>query len=213
MAAVNQLPKFRKHKQKVFDNVISTGQFIHMIGENDALRKSSEKVLLKEIKSKDFQQKIAYIKKCMMRYRKLTGLGRGITGVQVGLPQRFAVIYLPIKDSTLTHEKKLLLIINPKITKKSEEKLIYPEICMSANPIIAPVIRPSWIEFTYYDEEATIQHWNMKAHTKEGKIYNRVIQHEIDHMDGIINIDLVQSKELIFELDPVFYEKADFKQV
>lgn len=70
---------------------------------------------------------------------------------------------------------------------------------MSVNPIIAPVDKPSWIEFEYLDEK--------------GKMYNRVFQHEIDHMDGIINIDLVKSKELNFESDPSYYEKARFEEV
>ena len=43
-------------------------------------------------------------------------------------------------------------------------------------------------------------------------MYNRVFQHEIDHLNGIINIDRVESKELIFESDPNYYEKAEFKE-
>jgi peptide deformylase len=200
----SQKPPFWKYKKKVFKNIIKTADFIYQIGESDALRKPSQAVTIAGITLPVFQEKIAYLKACIQKYRKLTGMGRGITGVQVGIPEKVAVILL---------DKKLVIIINPVITKKSVTLLRYPEICMSANPLIAPVVRPSWIEFSYYDEKGEKQCWNTKDDTKEGRIYNRVFQHEIDHMDGIINIDRVQSNKLIFESDPLFYEKAKFKKV
>ncbi len=42
---------------------------------------------------------------------------------------------------------------------------------------------------------------------------NRVFQHEIDHMEGIINIDRCLSKELTLESDPKFYKKTKFEKV
>lgn len=201
------LPPFRKYKQVVFGNVVTTGQFIFQIGEYEALRQPSTPVSLQEITTKEFQRKISYLKRCQRRYRKLTGMGRGITAVQVGIAERFSVIYMP----ELVGE--LLIIINPQVTKRSKILLRYPEICMSANPIIAPVIRPSWIEFSYYDENGEKKFWQTKDDTKEGRMYNRLFQHEIDHMDGIINIDTVSGKDLIFDLDPTFYGKAKFEKV
>lgn len=84
---------------------------------------------------------------------------------------------------------------------------------MSASPIIAPTIRPSWIEFDYYDERGKLNHWRMKASTKYGKMMNRVFEHEIDHMEGIINIDLCNPKDLFLESDPSFYKMATFKKI
>ncbi|MCL5113806.1 MAG: peptide deformylase [Patescibacteria group bacterium] len=200
------LPKFRKNKKAVFEKVIETGQFIHFIGENDDLRKPSSDVPVEKIKTKEYKEKFKYLKNCMLRYRKLTGVGRGITAVQIGIPERFSVVYMPELKG------RLLIIINPKITKKSKELLKYPEMCMSANPIIAPLARPSWIEFEYYDEEGIKRYWKKKSGDKKGKMYNRVFQHEIDHMDGTINIDKIDSRSLIFELDPAFYDKAKFEK-
>lgn len=201
------LPPFRKHKQDIFEKVISTGQFIYQIGESEILRQSSREVNYKDICSEVFQKKIAYLNKCMLKYRKLTGVGRGIAAVQVGIPERFSVIYMPdIKG-------ELLIIINPVVIKKSERFLSYPEMCVSANPIIAPTIRPAWIEFEYYNEQGEKEFWNTKDTTREGKMYNRVFQHEIDHMDGIINIDRVESKRLTFESYPSYYDKASFEEV
>jgi peptide deformylase len=84
---------------------------------------------------------------------------------------------------------------------------------MSSHPCIAPVVRPVWIEFDYYDIHGKKHQWNMKADTPAGKRLNRIVQHEIDHLDGIINIDRVAAKDIIFESDPDFYNTATFSDV
>lgn len=159
---------------------------------------------MSDISSEDFKEKIKYIKECLLKYRELTGYGRGISAIQVGIPERFFVAYIP---------ENILTIINPKITKLATDLLIYPELCMSANPIIAPTVRPSWIEFEYLDESGTLQKWSTKDETDLGKILNRVFQHEIDHLEGIINIDKVKNPaDLILESDPNFYKTAKFQK-
>ncbi len=201
------LPPFRRHKKKVFEEIVRTCGLVYQIGESDLLRKPSSPVTPENINTEEFQEKIKYLKKVLLKYRKLTGKGRGITAIQVGIPQRFSVIYLPKSN------EKLMVIINPKIIKKSTKLSLYPEMCMSANPIIAPVVRPAWIEFEYYDQNGEKKYWDKKDTDKDGQMYNRVFQHEIDHMDGIINIDKVNSKELILESAPHFYDKAKFEEV
>jgi peptide deformylase len=198
-------PPFTVFKKAVFTKAATVSEFIYQIGEYPHLRKSSKDVSREAIHSEEFKAKVQYLKDCIVRYRALTGYGRGITAVQIGIPERFSVIYTPTK---------LLIIINPKITKKADNLLLFPEICMSANPIIAPTVRHAWIEFEYYDEDGKLQQWNTKDDTDQGRIMNRVFQHEIDHMEGIINIDLVRDpKELILESDPDFYDTATFEEV
>jgi peptide deformylase len=200
-----QKPPFRAFKQSVFSKAAQVSEFIYQIGEYDALRLPSREVPLSDIQSPDFKAKIQYLKDSILKYRELTGYGRGITAVQIGIPERFSVVYTP---------EELLIIINPKITNKSEKLLKYPEICMSTNPIIAPTVRPAWIEFEYYDEDGNKQEWTTKDDSDQGKILNRVFQHEIDHMDGVINVDIVKHpKELLLESDPTFYENASFEEI
>lgn len=199
------MPPFAEFKKEVFEKAGKVADFIYQIGEYSELRKPSIDVAISKIKSEEMREKFKYIKKCLLKYRKLTGFGRGITAVQIGIPERFSVIY------TL---EELIIIVNPKVTKKSKKNLIYPEICMSANPIIAPTIRPAWIEFEYYDEQGNLKYWDTKDDTDFGRMMNRVFQHEIDHMDGIINIDKVKSpKDLILDSDPNFYDEAKFEEV
>ena len=65
-----------------------------------------------------------------------------------------------------------------------------------------------------YDENGNLKTWNTKDDTKLGKMMNRVFQHEMDHMDGIINIDKVKNpRDLILESNPEFYETAKFEEV
>lgn len=198
-------PPFKDFKKEVFEKAKKVADFIYQIGETPLLRIPSKPVDLEQIHSEDQQAKFKYLKDSLIRYRKLTGYGRGITAVQVGIRERFSVIYTP---------ERLILVVNPRVTKISDDLLNYPEMCMSANPIIAPTVRPSWVEFEYYNELGEKHEWDTKDDTDTGRMMNRVFLHELDHMDGIINIDKVENAGgLIIESDPEFYTHASFEKV
>lgn len=197
-----------KFKKNSFRELSKVSQFVYQIGESDLLRKPAKAVKVRQIEAYTIQEKLKYLKKCLIRFRRITkGKGRGIASVQVGIPDAFFLLYLPSK------RKKYQFFINPKIIRASEEYYLYKESCMSCNGLIAPVIRPVWVEVEYFDEEGEKKVWKEKAETREEKMYNRVIQHEIDHLHGIINIDRVQSKELVFESRTKDYEKPTFEKV
>ena len=212
-------PPFRVFKRKVLAKAAKVSDFVYQIGEVGDLRKPSQLIPVKKITSDAIKAKIKYVKTCLIKYRKLTGYGRGITAIQLGIPERFSVIYTgqTIQNSKTKKNvsyKDLEAIINPKITKRSKRLLKYPEMCMSLNPVIVPTIRPSWIEFEYYDEEGELKHWDTKDETEVGCMMNRVYQHEFDHMEGIINIDKTKNpREIILESDPDFYKNAKFEEV
>jgi len=187
-----------KYKRRVFQEAALTSHLTYQIGELNSLREKSE--LVKEIESSQTKLVISKLKKTLKEYRKLTGKGRGIAAIQIGYPLRIAAVF---------EEKEILVIINPRIINRSKKLLPFPEICMSANPIIAKVVRPEWVEFEYLNEKGEKAVWS----EKENKIMNRVFQHEIDHMEGIINIDLVKSSELILLSDPKFFEEAKFEEL
>lgn len=212
-------PPFVNFKNEVHKKGMKVGNFIYQIGESEILRQSSEEIPLNQFSSNNIQAKFNYLKSCLLRYRKLTGYGRGITAIQVGIPLRFSVIY---KGQTIRNIKNkvdvtlsdMMIMANPKITKASKKLLKYPEMCMSLNPVIVPTIRPSWIEFDYYDENGKKHYWDTKDDTEVGKMMNRVFQHEFDHMDGVVNIDKIENpKEIILESDPEFYSHAKFEEV
>ncbi|HSW48044.1 MAG TPA: peptide deformylase [Candidatus Saccharimonadales bacterium] len=201
-------PPFIKYKKSMFLNASKVTGLVYQIGESEILRKPSVEVSLRNIKTREMQLKFAFLKKRLQQYTKITGHGRGMAAVQVGIPENFFVAYTNLEKT------KIETFINPKITKKSAKHLKYPEMCMSANPVIVPLTRPAWIEFDYLEESGNSKHWSMKDETKLGRMLNRVFQHEIDHLAGIINIDLVSSpKELILESNPSFYKKSKFETV
>ncbi|NTU74314.1 hypothetical protein HGB07_09350 [Candidatus Roizmanbacteria bacterium] len=194
-------------KRNTFAQAAEISSFIYQIGQTEMLRQPSMMVPKEEIGTEDFQAKINYTKSCLLKYRELTGKGRGLAAPQIGIPLRFAAIFMP------EIPEQILIVINPAIIRQSNKLFRYPEICMSAQPAIAPVVRPAWIEFSYLNEQGEEQLWSKKAEDDAGKIYNRVFEHEIDHLDGVINIDRVKSSEIVFDWDPDFYNHTKFEEV
>lgn len=187
-------------KRSVFKTAAKVAHLTYQIGETELLRKKSKGIETGKIKSKKIQLIISKLKKTLLMFKRLTGKGRGIAAVQIGIPLKIAVVFI---------NKKPVTIINPKVLDKSKLLYSYPEMCMSADPVIAKVIRPSWVKILYFDESGDEKIWD----DKKDKIINRVLQHEIDHMEGIINIDLVPSRDLILNSDPLFFKNARFKKI
>jgi len=107
--------------------------------------------------------------------------GIGLAANQIGLnKQIFVVDISPVED----YEKyKPLAMINPKIISKSEEIISIEEGCLSIPELRAEVIRPKSVFVSFFDV-------NMKEHTIEAdELFARVIQHEYDHLQGILFID------------------------
>lgn len=200
-------PKHREFKKTVYKQIAETSSFIYQIGDSPILRQPSAEVPEAYIRTEEFKKKLRYLKRCLKRYREITEMGVGIAAPQVGIAERFVIIYAP------TIQERMLVMINPEVTRFSEKLLKYPEMCMSATPRIAPVIRPDWVEVQYVDESGHPQEWQLKADTPAGRKLNRIVQHEIDHVNGIINIDRVAAKDIIFESDPDFYTTASFTDV
>jgi len=107
--------------------------------------------------------------------------GIGLAANQIGLnKQIFVVDISPVED----YEKyKPLAMINPKIISKSEETISIEEGCLSIPELRAEVIRPKSVFVSFFDV-------NLKEHTIEAdELFARVIQHEYDHLQGVLFID------------------------
>lgn len=177
--------------------------FILQFGSSKILETPCIEIDPKKINTPAIKKKIKYLILSLKKYRKITGLGRGLAANQIGLTEKMFVIYT---------DKKILVFINPKVIKKSLQQLVYPEMCMSAVPVAVKLIRPSWIEFEYLDEKGNKKIWDKKDHSKQTTLLNRVFQHEIDHLSGIVNITKARSaKDLIFVSDPDFFKTAKFE--
>jgi len=107
--------------------------------------------------------------------------GIGLAANQIGFnKQIFVVDISPVED----YEKyKPLAMINPKIITRSDETISIEEGCLSIPELRAEVIRPKSIFVSFFDV-------NMKEHTIEAdELFARVIQHEYDHLQGVLFID------------------------
>jgi len=107
--------------------------------------------------------------------------GIGLAANQIGLnKQIFVVDISPVEG----YEKyKPIAMINPKIISKSDKTISIEEGCLSIPELREEVIRPESIEVSFFDV-------NMKEHSLEAdELLARVIQHEYDHLQGVLFID------------------------
>ena len=105
--------------------------------------------------------------------------GIGLAAIQVGVPKRIIVIDIS-KDEK---KEKPMFFVNPIIKNKNLEKLTYEEGCLSVPDQFAEIERPSKCEVEYLDYNGKSQ--LLKA---EGLLAT-CIQHEMDHLEGILFID------------------------
>jgi peptide deformylase len=106
-------------------------------------------------------------------------IGIGLAAPQVGIAQRVIVI-----DAARDGEKRQpMRIANPEILWCSEEMLVANEGCLSVPEHYADVERPAEIKLRYLDEENEIREMDAKG------LLATCIQHEIDHLDGVLFVD------------------------
>ena len=105
--------------------------------------------------------------------------GIGLAAIQVGIPKRIIVIDISRDEN----KKEPRYFINPVIKNKNTEKAIYEEGCLSVPDQFAEISRPNTCEVEYLDYDGKKQ--LLKA---EGLLAT-CIQHEMDHLEGILFID------------------------
>ena len=105
--------------------------------------------------------------------------GIGLAGPQVGELKRLIVMDCSRDDEV----SELWQMVNPEITQFSEESALLEEGCLSIPGHNAEVTRPIWVELRFLDTKGKEQ--QIKA---EG-LLAACIQHEIDHLNGVLFID------------------------
>jgi len=105
--------------------------------------------------------------------------GVGLAAIQLGVPKRVVTI-----DATRGDEKKQpVTLINPEILWFSEEKSVIEEGCLSIPDFTDEVERPAKIKARFLDlDGGTIE-------AEAEGLFARVLQHEIDHINGVLFID------------------------
>ena len=105
--------------------------------------------------------------------------GIGLAAIQVGVPKRIIVMDI----SKNNEKKKPMYFVNPIIKNKNSNYSTYEEGCLSVPDQFAEIDRPSECEVEYLDYNG-----NKKILNASGLLAT-CIQHEIDHLEGILFID------------------------
>ena len=104
--------------------------------------------------------------------------GIGLAAIQIGVPKRVIVI-----DLSKEGKKTPLYFVNPRIIVKSKNNSTYEEGCLSVPGQFAEVDRPNECQVSYLDYNG------QKKELRAKGLLATCIQHEIDHLEGILFID------------------------
>jgi len=130
--------------------------------------------------------------------------GIGLAAPQIGIHKELLVIDINFEDSAA----EPLILINPEITAYGSTLNSYEEGCLSIPGVYLNVVRPSTIKLKFRDEMGRPR--KMKA---DG-LLARCIQHEMDHLNGVLFVDRVSSlDDLNKELSREGYNKKDVHRV
>jgi peptide deformylase len=168
---------------------------IMQVGE-PVLRKRARPLSPEEIKSPRIQQLINDMRETMRR-----APGVGLAAPQIGESLQLAVIEDPrehldgvAEEYLAERERKLVpfhVIVNPEITVVEAEPATFFEGCLSLNGFTALVPRASAVRVRCLNERAEPIVINARGW------YARILQHEIDHLQGRIYIDRMQSRSFM----------------
>jgi peptide deformylase len=166
--------------------------------DNPLLRKVSTSIALSKIKTAEIKKVIADMKKAVLSQADAVA----ISAVQISKPIRLFIISkraFDINSDSKKSENTDMVFINPKISRSSKSKQELEEGCLSVRYAYGQVERP---------EKVTVE-----ALDENGKKFSRgfsgflaqIVQHENDHLDGILFIDKAKN---IKEISHDEYEKS-----
>src|ERR1700683_57643 len=118
-------------------------------------------------------------------WRSTTVYGRGIAAPQLGVRQRVIFLQLP--------GEKPWPLVNPEIVVRSEEKIVIWDACLSFLSIFMQVDRHRAITIRYQD----LAGQNHEFRADDERNLSALLQHEIDHLDGILAVDRVTDTKTI----------------
>ena len=129
--------------------------------------------------------------------------GIGLAAPQVGVQKRILVIDLNFEDPDAPPN----VFINPEIISSSANLDTYEEGCLSIPGVYLNVLRPSSIKLSYRDEMGRPKKMNAEG------LMARCIQHEIDHLNGVLFVDKVTDQdELKKQLKENKFNESDVRK-
>lgn len=162
---------------------------------NPVLREVSLAIPADKIKSLPIKKLISDLKQAINFQKDAAA----ISAVQIGKLVRLFIISKKIfNDETTEKLKNDLVFINPKILKISKDKQLLEEGCLSVRYVYGKVLRPEKVAIEAYDE-------NGKKFTRGfSGLFAQIVQHEIDHLNGVLFTDKAVDVE---KISPEDYKK------
>ena len=144
-----------------------------------------------------FQRENERLKAALDAFRAEKGFGRGIAAPQIGIPRRFVSINLGQGTRSL---------VNPMIIWRSPETFTLWDDCMCFPDLLVRVKRHASISVVFLDEQGRTVTWD-----RLGQAESELLQHELDHLDGVLATDLaLDARSIIyrtaFDADPAFFQ-------
>ena len=162
---------------------------------NEILRKKSLPV---ESVNKDLQKLMDDMLETMY-----AAPGIGLAAIQVGVPKRIIVLDLAKKDEP----KQPMYFVNPEIIDKSQNNSVYEEGCLSVPGQFAEIERPDKCHIKYLDYKGASK--EIKA---EGMLAT-CIQHEMDHLEGILFIDYLSKLKRSMIVKKLSKQKKELERI
>ncbi len=114
--------------------------------------------------------------------------GVGLAAPQVGVPLRVAVIQLSEEDEPL-------VLVNPQVVKRSGEREV-EEGCLSIPGYRGEIKRSVSITVKGRDRKGK------EVRVKATELLAQALEHEIDHLNGVLYVDHLESRDKLFKLEP-----------
>jgi peptide deformylase len=139
----------------------------------------------------------ADLKSALDAFRKEKGFGRGIAAPQIAIAKRIVAINLG---------QGTIALFNPKITWRSGKTFTMWDDCMSFPDLLVRLERDESVSVEYQDESGLPKRWERLARPEA-----ELLQHELDHLDGILAVDRAENAgDIIYRAE--FERAREFHQ-
>ncbi len=129
--------------------------------------------------------------------------GIGLAAVQIGILKRAIVIDISKEDE----KKNPIFLINPTIRFKSDKRSIYEEGCLSLPGHFAKIERPAECDLDYIDYDGK------KRNLKAKGLMATCIQHEVDHLNGVLFIDYLSKLKKDMIIKKLVKQKKEINKI
>jgi peptide deformylase len=185
-----------------FSTGVAEAQPVVLLG-HPALR-----VVCEPCGTEDLSSEKAALVATLEAFRQANGFGRGIAAPQIGVTRRFIAVNMGDDHPIVCSPPRVLS--DPVVTWRSPETFTLFDDCMSLPWILCAVRRHESISVEFTNEDGERETWS-----EVDKPLAELLQHELDHLDGVLNLDLalpegVISRE-VFDQDPsAFKDTVDY---